>query len=1004
MKPLMLFGASMFFFIQANAQTISVDNDALRDYNTGLEHVQKKKYAAAQQRFNKALENPELLSSIELENAEYYRALCGLELFNEDGDKLMQTFTNNHPEHAKVQMAYFHLGRYAFNRKKYRNVLLWFAKVDAKKLTKKEQNEYHFKKGYAYFQKENYDRTLEHFALVNHDIESPYYAPITYYTAYIKFKTKEYDAAFEAFSLLEGDATFGKIVPLHVLQILQAQGKEQEVIEYGERLMGKDFPRAGSGNLHRMIGDAYYGMGEFSMAVPYLEKADSELNWDRKQVYRLAYACYQAGKFKKAATYFEQVVKEQDEMAQLAYYQMADSYLKMGDGMAARNAFKLTSEMDFDADLKETSIFNYAKLSFQLSYDPNKEAIKLFEKYVDEHLGSDRADEAQELIMKVHLITGDLEVALSTIKKIRKKTNRHRIIYQKTALKRGLELYNNGNFERSIRFFKMANEYKQDKLTSAKALFWKAEALAALGQNDRAIEAYKQHVLATNADRTDVYSLAHYGLAYSYFDQQKEVNAIAWFLKFINVERSDALRINDTYLRIADCYYVQKNTGKAIAYYTKAIAMAGQESDYALFQVAMCYGLQGKSRSKISKLKSLLNTYPDSEFAVDSKYGIAETHLFSNDPNAAISWFDRVVNEHPNSRYAGRSILNKGLVYYNRNEDEVALSLFKQVANNYSGTSEASEALGKIQKIYVEGGNVRQFEDYLSNNSFPDASTGSLDTAYYESAQLMYQRGETVSAKEEFAKYLRKFPNGYFALDAHYFKAEIALELKKYDEALMDFNRVLEYARTSYTERALVAAAQIQAYKEEFELAQLKYAKLEEIAERTENKLEARIGLMRTHFKLEEFENSDRYALKILNSERVEKSVKDEAFLTSAKCALGINDLDLAMIRFRETVAQAQNRVGAEAKYNIAVIYFQQYDFEKTQNTIFELINEFANYPSWVGRSFLLLADNYVKQEDYFQAKLTLQNVLENYEGEIKKLAQQKLKQIEEFEAFSNAE
>ncbi|MBL4586092.1 MAG: tetratricopeptide repeat protein, partial [Flavobacteriales bacterium] len=404
------------------------------------------------------------------------------------------------------------------------------------------------------------------------------------------------------------------------------------------------------------------------------------------------------------------------------------------------------------------------------------------------------------------------------------------------------------------------------------------------------------------------------------------------------------------------------------------------------------------------KLKSLLYTYPDSEFAVDAKYGIAETYLFSNDPDAAIEWFDRVVNEHPDSRYAGRSILNTGLVYYNRNEDEVALPLFKKVANNYSGTSEASEALGKIQKIYVEGGNVRQFEDYLSNSSFPDASTGSLDTAYYESVQLMYQRGETTSAKEEFAKYLRKFPNGYFALDAHYFKAEIALELKEYDAALADFNHVLEYSRTSYTERALVAAAQIHAYKEGFELAQSKYAKLEEVAERTENKLEARIGLMRTHFKLQEFEISDRYALKILNSERVEKSVKDEAFLTSAKCALGMNDPDLAMIRFRETVAQAQNRIGAEAKYNMAVIYFQQDYFKKTQNTIFELINEFANYPSWVGRSFLLLADNYVKQEDYFQAKLTLQNVLENYEGKIQKLAQQKLKQIEEFEAFSNAE
>ena len=147
------------------AQTISIDDDALRDYNAGLEHVQKKKYAAAQQRFNKALENPQLLSSIELENAEYYSALCAMELFNTHGDKLMETFVKDHPEHTKVQMAYFHLGRYAHTKRKFKTVLTWFAKVDEQKLAKTERNEFHFKKGYAHFQRENYDKTKAAFTL-----------------------------------------------------------------------------------------------------------------------------------------------------------------------------------------------------------------------------------------------------------------------------------------------------------------------------------------------------------------------------------------------------------------------------------------------------------------------------------------------------------------------------------------------------------------------------------------------------------------------------------------------------------------------------------------------------------------------------------------------------------------------------------------------------------------------------------------------------------------------
>jgi TolA-binding protein len=56
---------SALFAAPLQAQTISIDDDALRDYNAGLEHVQKKKYAAAQQRFN-CISSPTLSKMISL--------------------------------------------------------------------------------------------------------------------------------------------------------------------------------------------------------------------------------------------------------------------------------------------------------------------------------------------------------------------------------------------------------------------------------------------------------------------------------------------------------------------------------------------------------------------------------------------------------------------------------------------------------------------------------------------------------------------------------------------------------------------------------------------------------------------------------------------------------------------------------------------------------------------------------------------------------------------------
>jgi TolA-binding protein len=51
------------------------------------------------------------------------------------------------------------------------------------------------------------------------------------------------------------------------------------------------------------------------------------------------------------------------------------------------------------------------------------------------------------------------------------------------------------------------------------------------------------------------------------------------------------------------------------------------------------------------------------------------------------------------------------------------------------------------------------------------------------------------------------------------------------------------------------------------------------------------------------------------------------------------------------------------------------------------------NYDYWVAKTFILLADNYVKLKDNFQAKATLQSIIENYKGndDVLPTAKQKL-------------
>ena len=73
---------------------------------------------------------------------------------------------------------------------------------------------------------------------------------------------------------------------------------------------------------------------------------------------------------------FGRVTNENDLLSQTSYYQAGEAYLKLGDFEGARSAFESASFMDFDENIKEDALYNYAILSYKLDYNPYEEAIE----------------------------------------------------------------------------------------------------------------------------------------------------------------------------------------------------------------------------------------------------------------------------------------------------------------------------------------------------------------------------------------------------------------------------------------------------------------------------------------------------------------------------------------------------------------------------------------------------------------------------------------------------
>ena len=126
---------------------------------------------------------------------------------------------------------------------------------------------------------------------------------------------------------------------------------------------------------------------------------------------------------------------------------------------------------------------------------------------------------------------------------------------------------------------------------------------------------------------------------------------------------------------------------------------------------------------------------------------------------------------------------------------------------------------------------------------------------------------------------------------------------------------------------------------------------------------------------------------------------KAEAGLVAAKGLLAEDKNDQAYDRFKSVVNASTNVLGAEAKFNMAYIRHLQGRFKDAEKEIFELVQRYPAYDHWKARAFILLGDVYVQLDDRFQAKATLQSVIDNStEPELVEQARQRLAVIEQSE------
>jgi tetratricopeptide (TPR) repeat protein len=956
------------------------------DFYRAEELFEKAKFSAAQEEFRVYMKTHESANHPFYVKAKYYDALCALYLYHQDAEKLLLAFLAEYPESIYRQEVYFELGRYYYRKNLHNKAIDWFTQVEVFDLSEDKKPEYYFKLGYSNFRKSKLTKARDAFYEII-EVESQYKDPALYYYSHIAYSQKNYEVALKGFRKLESNENFKKSVPPYIAQILYLQGKYDELLEYAPPLMEGD-NKKNSLEMSHLIGDAFYRVGKYDEAVPFLEEYNNKSATTRDEDYQLGFAYFRSNQNIEAVKMFDKVAKVKDALGQMALYHIGEAYLKEENYLYARNGFELAAAMHFDEEIEEDALYQYAVLSYKLDYNPFDEAVEAMNLYLKRYPDSPRTQDIYQYLVNVYTTMKNYKSAMASIERIEDKDFKMKNAYQMMAYNRGVELFDDGKYLASKRAFELARKYPVDPKINALSHYWQAEADYKRDDFDGAIRTYRKFLEIPGSYGLVQHNDAYYNIAYCYFKKGDFASAIQNFRTFTqDPTETSHVKIADAYLRVGDAYFAnpdkvrrRENDENAIKFYGLAIAEDGGQVDYAKFQTGLTYGFMQNYDKKASTMLDIVNNHSKSTFAVPALYEVGEAYRLMDNQHysQAMKYYNQLIIDHPKHPKVIDAVFQIATLHFIQEEYRSAEKQYLRIINEFDDPVKEKEALARLKDVYTALNEPDKYFDLIAETQGP-VNQYEKDTLLYFSGFHQYEDSLYDQAIVAFKRYLAEFSNPIFVREAHYYKGISHFKLGQKDIAHVHFKEVLKRPSGLGTEFCAMEASKYEYDAQNYDAAIDYYEKLEQAASYPGNKLAARIGLMRCFTFNKRFDLAKPYAQKVLVDPLALDNAKIEAHYVLGKADQAAASYDSAIEHYREVTNETNGEIAAESQFNIALIFHLQEEYSLSEAEVRILMKEQAGYDYWVAKALILQAKNSIGLEDYVQAEYTLNSVLNGY-------------------------
>ncbi len=892
---------------------------------------------------------------------------------------ILEQYIKKYPATRHRPEIYMTMGNHYFYSNDYSKAIEKYTLIDLGTLKPAMRDDWCHRLAYSFLYNNEDYRALPLFTALAQNSEL-YCNEARYYEGYIHYNNKRYSEARRSLSQVQSASKFGNEAQYLLVHLDFIDKNYARTIAAGERFLNNIGDTIHINELYRILGESYYMIHNDAKAIEYLglyiSHTDSPI---RNTLYMAGILAYRNSNYKDAIKYLSMVTDIDDNLCQNAYLHIGLAYLRLNESRNAALAFEQAANYSHDNFIRETALYNHALCAYESDFSLFDNTIAIFEQFLNEYPYSVHADDINTRLSDLYVNSRNYRTALNSINRIKHPSRQILKAKQQILYLLGTESFANNRideagewFAESVKVGNYSPEYR------ARSIYWLGECCYRKHAYNEALKCYNQFLSANTTTDAETVSLAHYNVAYCYFNKEEFNKSLTSFEKFVSRKYISRPLKTDAYNRIGDCYYYARNYIDAEKNYAKAVDMKDAGSEYALMQQAVVSGLNKDNNKKIGLLNKFITLYPESQYTEEVFNEMAQTYIVVNRPQDAISTYHQLVTQFPQSVSARKAMLQLGMLYFNIGNTDNSIASYQQLIITFPSSKEAKVAAEDLKSIYIDRNNIEELTAFMKSQGIK-YETSEIDSLTYLAAERSYMKvGET----ESFERYITQFQEGAFVSTAHYYIGKEAFAASNYDKALDHYTASLQNSPDGeFAEEALARRCEILYMKQQYQEALPAFALLAQKAITEENRLAAQLGLLRVNSRLGHHDAVILAANQLLSDSKLSPELQQEASYSRATAYRLSGNIESALADYRSLAADTRTEYGAESAYRIAQYYYDNNDMAQAEEAANNFIDVGTPHAYWLARNILLLSDIYTAKGDSFMAKQYLKSLQENYPG-----------------------